>query len=175
MTRLWICKGLTKNPNLNLGTLQTQEWLNFKYSCWHQISENLLHILVIFCTRFCWIHQNLLRNLLDVPTDWDSIWCQNISLYRIKICHQFDPNLLNLHKGILSLICSKSVEFTRRNSVTNKLLKFSVWWILYIFLNLVFFNLLNLHKGILLKISSSNFQSGESCLLPIIWRFSIEL
>ena len=82
-----------------------------------------------------------------MSTDWYSIWCQNLSLYRIKsvtymfqicwihteeFCHLFVPNLLNLHKGILSLICSKSVEFIQRNSVTNKFLHFSIGWILLI-------------------------------------------
>ena len=41
-----------------------------RYRTWHQISENLLHILVTFLTRFCWVYQNLLGNLLESYWIW---------------------------------------------------------------------------------------------------------
>ena len=101
--------------------------------------------------------------------------CWEICWKYQQIGTQFGARI-SLYIGInLSLICSKSVEFTQRNSVRNKFIKFSFWWMSLICLNMVFFNLLNLHTKIVLQISSSNFQSGESCLFSIIWRFSIVL
>ena len=75
--------------------------------------------------------------------------CWEICWKYQQIGPQFGARI-SLYIGInLSLICSKSVEFTRRNSVTNKFLKFSIWWMLLMSLNLVFFNLMNLQEGIL--------------------------
>ena len=97
--------------------------------------------------------------------------CWEICWKYQQIGTQFGARI-SLYIGInLSLICSKSVEFTRRKSVRIKFLKFSFWWMLLISLNLVFFNLLNLQEGILSEMSSSNFQSGESCIFPLIWCF----
>ena len=45
-------------------------WFYKRYRTWHQISENLLHILVTFLTRFCWVYQNLLGNLLGSYWIW---------------------------------------------------------------------------------------------------------
>ena len=151
------------------------------YSSWHQISENLLHILVIFFTRFCWIQQNLLRNLLKVSTDWYSIWCQNLSLYRKKsvtylfqicrtytkeFCHLLVPNLLNLQKGILSQISSSIFQ-----SGESYLFPISDFFSFAIALACFFINLfMRLQSGesftfytkeFCQKKSSWNFQSGE--------------
>ena len=140
-------------------------WIKIKNSrFWDTVADTRL---VKICCTFWLIF--LPDSVGSTRICWEICWKYQ------QIGTQFGARI-SLYIGInLSLICSKSVEFTRRNSVTNKFLKFSVCWILHIFLNLMVFNLLNLHKGILLKISSSNFQSGESCLFPIIWRFSIEL
>ena len=149
---------------------------NFKHSwAW-------CHGAVSTCEHSLELKRN--HSLVDIAADtrlvkicctfWLNFLPDSVRSTRIcwDICWKYQQNRISLYIGInLSLICSKSVEFKWWNSVGNKFLKFSFWWMLLISLNLVFFNLLNLQEGILSEMSSSNFQSGESCIFPLIWCF----
>ena len=116
---------------------------NFKHSwAW-------CHGAVSTCEHSLELKRN--HSLVDIAADtrlvkicctfWLNFLPDSVRSTRIcwDICWKYQQNRISLYIGInLSLICSKSVEFKWWNSVRNKFLKFSFWWMLLISINLVF-------------------------------------